>query len=263
MKFSFHRIYGLILRHYLQSKRSLTRILDTVFWPIIDLFLWGLTSKFIAENATGIPNIMLMIISGIIFWQMVYRNQNLITVSLLEDFWNKSFMHYFIAPMKFKEYILGIVSFAFIKVILTLIVSLILAFILYKFNIFIYGFYLIPLILNLILLGWWVGLFVFGMILRYGSKIEILAWSFVAIFSPFAAVYYPITILPNWARIIAYLFPGSYVFESAREILNTGYFDPSKFLMSLGLNLIFLVLALLYLRSSFKSILNKGLIKVF
>ncbi|MBD3363008.1 hypothetical protein GF362_04780 [Candidatus Dojkabacteria bacterium] len=262
-KIGLNRIYGIILRHTFQSMHSITRMMDTIFWPVIDLLLWGLTSKYIESSTVSIPNILLMVVSGIIFWMLVYRNQNMITVSMLEDFWNRSFMHYFVAPVKFWEYILGTLLFALSKLGLTFVLSIFIAFILYQTNLFVLGFSLIPFILNLLLTGWWVGFLVMGIILRYGSKVEILAWSFVAILSPFSAVYYPIEILPMWAQNIATLIPTSYIFEGMREVINEGILDWNKIIISFMLNTGYLILTLIYLKYCYKKVLNKGLVKVF
>lgn len=259
----WHKVYSVILRHVLQSKYNLARIFDAIFWPVIDLLLWGITSKFIESNTNGLPSIVPFIISGIVFWMIIYRHQNILTVSLLEDFWNRSLLHYFIAPMRRIEYFVGILSFSFIKLTITIIFACIISYILYKVNIFSFGAYLALFVLSLVLTGTWFGFLVLGIILRYGTKVEILAWSLVAVMSPFSAIYYPLSILPLWAQKIAMVIPSSYIFEGMREVIATGYFDWNKFTISMILNLIFLVLSIWYLNSCFNKVLEKGLVKVF
>jgi len=43
---NFNRIFGLFLRHYYLIKSSLPRILDLIYWPTIQIILWGFISKF-------------------------------------------------------------------------------------------------------------------------------------------------------------------------------------------------------------------------
>lgn len=134
---------------------------------------------------------------------------------------------------------------------------------LYQTKIFFYGVYLIPLVLLLLMTGWWVGFFVAGILLRYGSKLQTLAWSVVYVISPFSAVYYPLSVLPDWAQVIAFFVPTSYIFEGAREVINTGYLDINKLFASFFLNLIYLILAIIFLKMSFKKALDRGLVKLF
>ena len=43
---NFNKMYGLFLRHFYLIKGSLPRILDLVYWPTIQIVLWGFISKF-------------------------------------------------------------------------------------------------------------------------------------------------------------------------------------------------------------------------
>jgi len=111
--------------------------------------------------------------------------------------------------------------------------------------------------------GWWVGFFVSGLILRFGTKVQTLAWTFAWLIGPFAAIYYPVSTLPVWAQKIALFIPASYVFEGAREIIYKGYTDPTKFYLSFIINLVYLILSIAFLHLSFKKVLEKGLVKVY
>ena len=43
---NFNRMYGLFLRHFYLIKGSLPRVLDLIYWPTIQIILWGFISKF-------------------------------------------------------------------------------------------------------------------------------------------------------------------------------------------------------------------------
>ena len=55
--------------------------------------------------------------------------------------------------------------------------------------------------------------------LRLGPASEWLVWPIPALLSPFAAVFYPVAVLPTWMQWIAHLLPPSYVFEGVRAIV--------------------------------------------
>ena len=66
------------------------------------------------------------------------------------------------------------------------------------------------------LLGWTVGLVSLALILRFGGRWGILAWSLPVLLMPFASVFYPESVLPPFARAIAQAVPANHVFEGMR-----------------------------------------------
>ena len=258
-----HRIYALILRFIYLFRHSYDRITDAFYWPVIDLTIWGLTSSFLMTFAPNAPQIILIVLSGQMFWLIVWRAQYEITVNLLEELWNKNLINIFVSPIKFSEWVMSYIIVGIIKVAFSFPFAMLVAYLLYKIKIIFFGWYFIPIIFLLFMTGWWVGFFVAGVILRFGTKVQTLAWTFVWAIGPFAAIYYPVSTLPDWAQKIPLFVPASYIFEGIREIINTGKIDPNMLYISLILNIIYLIFSLLFLHSSFKKVLEKGLIKVY
>jgi len=258
-----HRIYAMILRFMLLFRRSYDRISDVFYWPTIDLLLWGLTSQFFRSYTPGADKILLMIITGILFWIIAWRAQYEISVNLLEDLWNENFINIFVSPIKFGEWVSSFLIIGVIKGLLSLVFATGMAFLLYKVHIFNYGFYLLPFLFSLLLTGWWVGFFVGGLILRFGTKVQTFAWTLVMVMSPFAAIYYPVSILPNWAQFVARFVPASYIFEGARSILYEGKLDSISLVYSFALNIIYMILGYIFLKRSFAKIMNKGMVHLY
>lgn len=258
-----HRIYAILLRYLYLFKHSYNRITDSFYWPTIDLLLWGLTSIYFRSFAPDTSSFIIVIVSGILLWIIVWRGQYEISVNLLEEMWNKNLINIFVSPLKFTEWVTSLIILGFMKAFLSISFAALIAYLLYKVQIFFYGFYLIPFILLLLMSGWAVGFFVAGLILRLGSKIETFAWSFIMIFSPFSAIYYPVSILPGWAQTISAIVPTSYVFEGAREVIYKGTLDTNKIIISFALNLLYLTLAVIFFKRSFNIALNKGLAKLY
>lgn len=257
-----HRIYGLFLRYSYLLYRNFDRAADTFYWPTIDLFLWGLTGLYV-EKYTQDLNILVALISGLVFWYLVFRAQGEISVNLLEEFWSHNLVNIFVAPVKFSEWIMSVLINGLTKALASFAFASILAFILYRVAIFDLGFYVIPFMFLLLLTGWTFGFFIAGIIFRYGSKIQFFGWTLIYLISPFSAIYYPVSVLPDWAQNVAAFIPTSYVFEGLREVIHQGRFDVNKFLISLFLNVIYLIISIIYIHSSFKKALRKGLINVY
>src|SRR5439155_23592750 len=73
---------------------------------------------------------------------------------------------------------------------------------------------------NLLWFAYSIGLFILGIILRLGTRIQALAWGLVLIFQPLTAAYYPLSVMPPALQSIARAFPPTYVFEAARAGLS-------------------------------------------
>lgn len=258
-----NRIYAVILRYIYNFRHSYDRITDAFYWPAMDLLLWGLTGYYFASINKNAENAVTVVIIGMVFWILIWRAQYEITINFLAELWDKNLINLFGSPLKFSEWVLSVMIVGILKGIMSFLFAAGIAYFLYHINIFIIGWYIPLFVLLLFINGWSIGFMVASILFRYGSKIQTLAWSLVWVIAPFAAVYYPIDILPLWARIIAKLLPASYVFEQLRSLLlhNTIHFD--QLLICFLLNIAYLVLGLVLITKSFAAIHQKGLAKLY
>ncbi|CAN5133522.1 N/A [soil metagenome] len=253
----------MLLRHAYLLRRSYDRIFDSFYWIALDLMIWGITGLFLAKIAPDSHRIVYMIISGVILWNVTYRTQIDINVSLLEELWNKNLINIFVSPLSFKEWISSLVILGMIKATVTVVFGSLIAYFAYHVNMTIYGYHLITFIVLLMMSGWWIGFFISSLLLQYGTRIQTLGWSFVWLLGPFAAIYYPLNTLPVWAQQIAKVVPMSYVFEEARNLLFNGKINYQNLLISFVLNLLYIVIGIFMINRSFSKILQKGLVKVY
>jgi len=259
---SLHRIFAIVLRQLYTFRKNLDRLTDVFYWPLVDLLIWGLTGVSIAKQAGNIPSLPLMIISGAVFWLIVWRGAGEITVSTVIEVSDKNLINLFVTPLKFWEWTAALVVLSVMKALLTFAVGVGIAFFLYRLNLLIYGWYLFPFLATLLVNGWCVGFFVGGIILRYGMKSRNLAFTAVQVLAPFVAIFYPASILPHWAQLISSALPASYVFESMRQFIASGTLDPQKLYIAGLLSMLYLPLSLLFLHKSFQKTLKRGLVGV-
>jgi ABC-2 type transport system permease protein len=257
-----HRIWGLFLRYFYNLLRTYDRLTDVFFWPLVDLVMWGLTSRYIAGSGIGSNQMILAILSGIILWIFPWRGQYEITVSLLEDLWNRNLVNLFATPVLFSEWVVTLLLSGIFKGIISFAFASLMAVLLYATNIYTLGILLLPWAGLLMLFGWVFGLFICGIIMRFGTKIQNLAWTSIYLIAPFVGVYYPISSLPNWAQSVSHFVPASYVFEAMRASIYDSPLPLTDLLWPATLCLIYFVIALVMLYSSYREILKRGLISV-
>src|SRR6266566_9089733 len=129
-----------------------------------------------------------------------------------------------------------------IRVSLGIVPAAVLAIPLYHYSIFSMGLPLLAFFAVLLALGWALGLAICGLILRQGMGAEGLAWTVVFTLSPISAVFYPVSILPDWLQHIAWALPSTYVFEGMRAVLFSGIFRSDYFVTAAALDIIYLAL---------------------
>lgn len=255
-----HRIVAIFVRQMYLYKRSLPRLMEIFYWPLLDLVLWGFISLYLARYQGSLPNFVAFFLGALILWDILFRSQLGISVSFLEDVWARNFLNLFVSPLKPGEYLVSLMLVSAVKIVLAGGIMSLLAWTLYSFNVFVVGMSLIPFVINLVALGWAIGIFTTSLILRFGQQTEILAWGIAILFQPVSAVFYPVAVLPPVLRFLARYVPSSYVFEGMREVIASGRLPVEKLLWATGLNAIYLVLVTVFFYRIFRAVKKKGLL---
>ncbi len=218
--FSAERVFALLLRQLYLYRRSMIRSLEIVYWPVMDLLVWGFLSVYVARLRGGGAVAIAFLVGAMILWDIFFRVQQAISVSFLEDIWTRNLANVFVSPISTGEFLTATMLLGVLKVIVIGLLLAVLASVLYAFNIFHYGLPLLPFILNLIFSAWGMGIITTALILRFGQGAEALAWAVAFLFQPFSAVFYPVQVLPVPLQAIAWMLPTTYAFEGMRAVLD-------------------------------------------
>ena len=211
--------YALSLRHVYLIKGSFPRVLDLIYWPTIQIFLWGFISKFFTLNSTYYENTVGIILSAAILYDFLFRSSISYNMMFLEEIWSRNFTNLFIAPIKIKEIIAALTFTAVFRTLIGLIPAALLAIPLFGVSIFKIGVPLIFLLISLYIFGVTLGLLVTSGLVRFGPSFENIAWASLFFLAPLGCIYYPVEILPEWLQLIAKLLPLVHLFEEMRSIL--------------------------------------------
>ena len=257
---SARRIRALVLRYLLLLRRDASRVIDTFQWALIDVVIWGFLTLYVAGSGAQLPNALAIFLGAVILWNLFFRCSQDVSVSFLDDVWARSLVTVFASPLKVWEFAAAIMLLGLVKLALTLVVMAAAAWILYAFDFFEFGFALVPFIANLVLLGWTVGLVSLALILRFGGRWGILAWSLPVLLMPFASVFYPESVLPPFARAIAQAVPANHVFEGMRTAASNGEIAWGRLALASAENVVYLALASALVAWVFRLALRRGLL---
>jgi ABC-2 type transport system permease protein len=250
------RIAALLLRYLYLYRRSLARSMEIFFWPVMDLLVWGFVSVYFQR--IGAPRAVLFLLGGLIFWDVFYRSQQAITLSLTEEIWVRNLLNVFIAPVRIGEVVFATCLLGLIRALLSTAVLGILALVLYQFDLLLLGPALLPYFASLLLFGWAVGMCTMAVILRFGHAAEALIWGTPFLLQPISAVFYPLSVLPPWLRAIARFLPSTHVFEGMRATLETGRPALGPLVPALALNAVYLLVAGTFFGWMMKRVREKG-----
>jgi ABC-2 type transport system permease protein len=215
----WHKIYGLSLRHIFLIKSSFPRMLDLMYWPSIQIFLWGFISKFFEMSSTYYSNTVGIILTAAILYDFLFRTSISYNMMFLEEIWSRNFTNLFIAPIKISEIIAALTLTAILRTLIGLIPAALIAIPLFQVSIFSLGLPLLFLLLGLYIFGIALGLLVTSGLIRFGPSFENIAWASLFFLAPLGCIYYPIEILPEWLQTLSKLLPLVHIFEEMRNIL--------------------------------------------
>ena len=201
--FSPRRIGALVLRHLYLMRTSWPRLLEMIYWPTVQMVLWGFITLFLKNNSSYVAQATGVLLSAVLLWDVLFRGQLGIALVFMEEMWSRNLGHLFVSPLRPYEMVVSLILMSLIRTMIGIGGAALVAIPLFHFNIFAMGLPLLGFFLNLIIMGWAIGLLVAGIVLRYGLGAESVAWIGIFALQPISAIYYPVAILPHWLQPVA------------------------------------------------------------
>ncbi len=260
------RLWAMCLRFFYLMRRSPPRLIDMIYWPTLNMLVWGFLNVALADGAiTQKPvGIALGVLLGAsILWDLVVRSQLGMMMQLMEELWSRHLGHLLVSPLRSYELLLGLLLISALRGFIGVLPAMLLAIPIFGYSLFDLGLPLLAFYFNLMLTGWWCGCLVAGLIFRYGLAAEWFAWMALFLMSPFVCAFYPVSVLPEWLQPLAWALPPTYVFEGMRQILQGQALNTGLLFTALSLNLAYLALgAYVFLRSLYATRQRGGLLQM-
>ena len=254
------RVSALIVRHLFLYRRSFPRLLEIFYWPLLDLVVWGFITIYLAQGGKGMHGAVTFFLGALIFWDILFRAQQGITISFLEEIWSRNLMNLFASPLTAGEFLAATMAMSVFKVAAVSIIMAFAALLFYSYNVFIMGLTLIPFVLNLIAAGGLIGILTMSVIMRFGQQAEVLAWGLVFLFQPISCVFYPMSVLPAWLTPLALANPAAHVFEGMRGVLLDQTVPLAHLGWATGLNVLYLLLMIALYQYTFSVCKDRGML---
>ena len=205
------------------------------------MIMWAFVTIYLAPTNNVLHDAPGFFIGAVLLWDILFRGQLGVSLSFFEEMYSRNLGNLFVSPLRPWELIVGQLVMSVIRTLIGVGGAALVAWLLFRYSIFSMGLPLIAFFVNLIVLGWAIGLAVSGMVLRWGLGAEELAWAAIFLLAPISGVYYPIAVLPEWLQPVAFAVPASTCSKACGRCCCSNEFSVRLFFNALGLNVLYMI----------------------
>jgi len=253
-----HRIGAMVLRYIYLLRSSWSRVLELIYWPAVQLLVWGFLQFYIAQNSGFFARAGGVFIGAVMMWDILFRGQLGFSISFLEEMWSRNLGNLMISPLRPIEFVAALMIMSIVRLAIGMVPVTLIAIAFFGFNIYGLGLALAAFFMNLILTSWSVGVVVSGVVMRNGMGAESLAWTMMFLIMPVICVYYPVSVLPHWLQYVAWTLPPTYVFEGMRALILEQVFRADLMIAAFALNAAYFAVSVVVFLQLLKSARRNG-----
>src|SRR4051795_12216375 len=162
------RVRAMVLRYLYLLRSSWTRLVELIYWPAVQLFVWGFLQLYIAQNSGFFARATGVFIAAVLMWDVLFRGQLGFSVSFLEEMWSRNLANLMISPLRPIEFVMALMVMSIVRLAIGMVPVSLIAIAFFGFNIYGLGLALAVFFMNLMLTSWSVGLVVSGLVMRNG-----------------------------------------------------------------------------------------------
>jgi ABC-2 type transport system permease protein len=251
------KIKAFAFKNWIMTRRNVFTLFEILFWPVVGFLSVGLLAEFTQLQ----PEMRAFILVGVISMGAVQVCQLDVCYALLYDVWSKAVKHGFIAPVGIRHLLLGSLIMGVMRGTVVFLILMVASLFLFKFNFMVPGIAPFSLFaLGLFLNGAMVGMLVSILVLVFGNRAEVAAWSLVSLMLLVCGIYYPVSILPGWVQLGAELVPLTYFLEYFRHFY--GFTPTFSHVLARGyvMVLVYLCLEVFLMKAALRRAKRKGIL---
>ena len=210
------KVSAFFLRNWRMTRRNAFTIFEIVFWPIVNLLSVGLLIKFVGAE----PGTVVFVLVGTFALSTVQVCQLDVAYAALFDMWSKSIKHQLVAPIRPWHLVLGSWLMGLVRGTAVFALQAAVSHWVFGVNLLAHGpGPAVALLGGLLLSAAGVGLLVSTLLMLFGLRAEVSAWSGVSLILLLCGVYYPVSVLPAPLQAVAAAVPLTHVLEAFRAQL--------------------------------------------
>jgi ABC-type polysaccharide/polyol phosphate export permease len=238
MKMRWYKVKALMARDLKIYKRARWKIVDSLYFPVTTVIMWGLFAIYSREFATE-AGLMVLVVN--VFWSFSYLSQSITNHSMNEDSYSGSFKQLLVSGISEFEYIIARIFSSTITSLLIMCVMLTVSF-LFGFVALIQAPGLIISLIGITLISSIaLSVMIAALIIFLGRAYGFLAWTLLQAFILLSAPFFPLKILPYAVQMISLAMPYTRVFIGVRSLVEVGTISGTILMEGLLVSIVYLL----------------------
>src|SRR6266849_7316329 len=131
-----HRIGAMVLRYLYLLRSSWTRLLELIYWPAVQLFVWGFLQFYLAQHSGFFARASGVFIAAVLMWDILFRGQLGFSVSFLEEVWSRNLSNLMISPLRPLEFVCALMIMSIVRLAIGVVPVTLLAIAFFGFNLY-------------------------------------------------------------------------------------------------------------------------------
>lgn len=210
------KVSAFFLRSWRMTYRNAFTIFEIVFWPIVNLLSVGLLTTFLQAE----PGTVVFVLVGTFALSTVQVCQLDVAYAALFDMWSRSIKHQLVAPIRPWHLLLGSWLMGLMRGTVVFMLQAAVSHWMFGVNVLAHGVApALALLAGLLLSAGGIGLLVCTLLMLFGLRAEVSAWSGVSLILLLCGVYYPVSVLPAPLQVVAAAVPLTHFLEAFRAQL--------------------------------------------
>ena len=210
------KVSAFFLRSWRMTYRNAFTIFEIVFWPIVNLLSVGLLTRFLQAE----PGTVVFVLVGTFALSTVQVCQLDVAYAALFDMWSRSIKHQLVAPIRPWHLLRGSWLMGLMRGTLVFMLQAAVSHWMFGVNVLAHGVApALALLAGLLLSAGGIGLLVCTLLMLFGLRAEVSAWSGVSLILLLCGVYYPVSVLPAPLQVVAAAVPLTHFLEAFRAQL--------------------------------------------
>jgi len=252
-----NRIWALMIRYALLVKSVIGRQLLIIYFPAVDIILFGLMGMGFAHYTSA--NILVLYLTSRVLWTTSMAIYHEMGGNFQVEIEAINLINLFSSPMTLHEWVLANIFNGIIRGLFLFFYGLLLSWLIFGINLIRVGVILLPLI-PLLLFSWLpFGILISALYLRYGLNAFFVRWSLPTLLLFLSAVFFPRELLPTWLTPISKILPTSHLFSTLQQFILNNTVDYYSIMIGTLLILVYIILSASYLGYCFKQSKKDGL----
>jgi len=118
---SWRRIAAMVERYWYLLRSSWPRLLELVYWPAVQMLMWGFLQLYIGQNAGYFARAGGTFIGAVLLWDILFRGQLGFSVSFLEEMWSRNLANLMMSPLKPIEFVLALMVMSIVRLLIGMV----------------------------------------------------------------------------------------------------------------------------------------------